>query len=86
MKQEYWQKYLDEFISILTKNKIHYWLDGGILLGAIREGNFIGKDTDIDLGIYEFELNRQNYEIQNFISICIYFFINICARICTCWS
>lgn len=62
MKQESWQKYMNEFLTILKKNKLQYWLDGGILLGAVREGNFIKGDTDVDLGIFEFELNKKNYD------------------------
>ena len=38
---------------VLYKNKIHYWLDWGALLGMIRSGDLIKHDHDIDLGIFK---------------------------------
>ena len=37
---------------VLYKNKIHYWLDWGALLGLVRSGNLIEHDHDIDFGIF----------------------------------
>jgi len=37
----------------LDRNQIFYFIDGGTLLGAIREGEIIEHDDDIDLGILE---------------------------------
>jgi phosphorylcholine metabolism protein LicD/GT2 family glycosyltransferase len=53
---------LTSFISILSKYKLHYFLDGGTLLGAIRNNNFIDKDGDMDIGIFnsEWELVKEN--------------------------
>jgi hypothetical protein len=38
--------------EILRGLGITYWLDCGTLLGAIRENDFIGHDTDIDFGVF----------------------------------
>lgn len=35
--------------QILDRTEIKFWLHGGTLLGAIRQGNFIPGDWDIDL-------------------------------------
>jgi phosphorylcholine metabolism protein LicD len=37
---------------VLYKNKIHYWLDWGALLGLVRSGNLTEHDHDIDFGIF----------------------------------
>lgn len=37
--------------AILDENKISWFLDMGTLLGAMREGDFIAWDNDIDIGV-----------------------------------
>lgn len=39
--------------SILEKNDVRYWLEGGSLLGAARSGDIIPWDYDVDIGIYQ---------------------------------
>lgn len=39
--------------SILEKFGVTYWLEGGSLLGAARNGDIIPWDYDIDIGIYQ---------------------------------
>ena len=36
----------------LDNNNLHFWLDYGPLLGAMREKDFIAHDLDIDLGMF----------------------------------
>lgn len=38
---------------VLTKHKIHYWIDGGLLLGAVRHRGLIPWDDDGDIEILE---------------------------------
>lgn len=50
-------KLLKQFVSLLDKRSIEYWLAYGTLLGAYRHQGFIPWDDDIDLG-----MERQQYE------------------------
>lgn len=42
-----------EFCTALNESKTVFWLVFGTLLGAEREGNIIGHDIDIDLGVFD---------------------------------
>ena len=48
--------------NILEKNNVIHWITDGTLLGAIREGNFIGHDTDTDLGVLYSSFNKESYD------------------------
>ncbi|KAG8177706.1 hypothetical protein JTE90_008331 [Oedothorax gibbosus] len=39
--------------GILQKCGVRYWLEGGSLLGAVRTGDIIPWDYDVDIGIYQ---------------------------------
>lgn len=45
------QKMLHDVTVILEQNKIPYTLEGGTLLGIVREGRLLPWDTDMDLTI-----------------------------------
>jgi hypothetical protein len=39
--------------KILDELGIRFWLAGGTRLGAVREGDFITHDSDIDIGVWD---------------------------------
>ena len=47
-----------KFLEILKPQKIDFFLTGGSLLGAVRQGSFAGRPSDIDFGIKEEELPK----------------------------
>jgi lipopolysaccharide cholinephosphotransferase len=47
------KKLLRKLTKYLISNNIEYWLDGGTLLGAVRNHKFIPWDDDADIGITE---------------------------------
>lgn len=44
--------------KILDNHKINYWLDEGALLGAVREKKLIAWDHDIDLSIWNTDIEK----------------------------
>ena len=42
---------LKDISDLLELEKIQYWLDGGTLLGVVRDNKLIDGDIDIDIGI-----------------------------------
>ena len=51
--------------NIIENLSIDYWIEGGTLLGAVRDKRFIPWDNDIDLGILC--KNYNNETISNLI-------------------
>jgi phosphorylcholine metabolism protein LicD len=45
--------FLEGSIDILNKNSIKYYLDFGILIGAVRDGGFIPWDDDMDISLVD---------------------------------
>jgi len=64
-----------DLISVMDKLKIHYFFVHGSLLGAVRDGNFIIEDDDIDIALFREDYNKlfsygtdlikKNYFLQN---------------------
>ena len=44
--------------SVLEKHQVRYWLEGGSLLGAVRNGDIIPWDYDVDIGIYHEDIPK----------------------------
>ncbi|KAF8789217.1 ribitol 5-phosphate transferase FKRP-like [Argiope bruennichi] len=44
--------------GILEKCGVRYWLEGGSLLGAVRTGDIIPWDYDVDIGIYKEDIQK----------------------------
>ena len=42
---------LEEVFKICLENELICWVDGGTLLGAVRESNFLENETDLDFGV-----------------------------------
>ncbi|XP_014243601.1 fukutin-related protein [Cimex lectularius] len=42
----------------LEQSQTRYWLEGGSLLGAIRSGDILPWDYDVDIGIYKEDISR----------------------------
>jgi len=51
-------KMLKDVTNILDKNHIDYWLEGGTLLGVIRENRLLPWDNDMDISIKEDYLDK----------------------------
>jgi hypothetical protein len=49
--REHVTRLLHECTTALDQAGIHYWLDYGALLGAVRDGGMIPWDNDADIGI-----------------------------------
>jgi phosphorylcholine metabolism protein LicD len=49
---------LETLTKLMSDNNIITWLDCGTLLGAVRDNDFIGHDTDVDIAAYESNYNR----------------------------
>lgn len=52
------RKLLKDVTELLDKNNINYWIDGGSLLGAVREGGQILHDDDCDIAIMDSEKKK----------------------------
>lgn len=55
------EKVLFEIHKIFKKHKVHYWLDGGALLGIKRTGELLEYDHDVDLCVWEVSLKKFPY-------------------------
>jgi len=52
--------------EILDRHNIHFWLDYGTLLGAIRDKRFIPSDNDIDITVFNEDIPKLKELKQDF--------------------
>jgi len=51
-------KLISDVSSVLKRNGITHWIDGGTLLGAVRHQEIIPWDDDADFGVFEEDWKR----------------------------
>lgn len=56
--KEHLYELLKELSFLFDKIGIKYWLDGGTLLGAVRDGEMIAWDRNINIGILKNDLQK----------------------------
>ena len=52
------EKAFFDFVSILNKLKIPWWLDGGQLLRLYREDAFALNEVDFDIGVFYSDMSK----------------------------
>ena len=62
-KRSYFLKILLRNVwAALEVNKVHYWLNDGTLLGAVRDNDFLYWEHDIDLGMWSDSISAEKKE------------------------
>ena len=56
---------LETVTNIFKENNITTWLDCGTLLGVIREKDFLGHDTDVDISSFEDDYDKALQIVNN---------------------
>ena len=49
-------------VDLLKKRKIHYWLDCGTLLGAVRDNKLLPWDKDLDISIIKEDVTNDDMD------------------------
>ncbi|KAK2159733.1 hypothetical protein LSH36_147g03041 [Paralvinella palmiformis] len=49
---------------ILDRQHIRYWLEGGSLLGAVRNSDIIPWDYDVDIGMYRDDISKSTHLVN----------------------
>ncbi|MBK3519498.1 LicD family protein [Carboxylicivirga marina] len=57
------QKLLERVVSIADKCNLDYWLEGGTLLGIVRENRILPWDNDLDISVRDVS----DKDIENFV-------------------
>ena len=59
------KKSIIETVKVLEKNKIKYFIEGGLFLGAARDNKLIEWDWDFEIGLYYEQVKDKVYEIKH---------------------
>ena len=54
-----------EIVNILKSNNIFFFLQGGVLLGAVRNNSFIQWDWDVEISLFSDEFFEKRELIKN---------------------
>ena len=54
-----------EIVNILKSNNIFFFLQGGVLLGAVRNNSFIQWDWDVEISLFSDEFFEKREIIKN---------------------
>ena len=54
-----------EIVNILKSRNIFFFLQGGVLLGAVRNNNFIKWDWDVEISLFSDEFFEKRELIKN---------------------
>lgn len=74
---------LDAFAKVCNEQHLTWWLDGGTLLGAVRDGKMIPWDDDIDVIMPREDYDRLNQLVEVYPSLFgKYFFQTGCTDTC----
>ena len=63
--QKYMLDMLKQLLEIFKEHRIHYYMIGGTLIGAVRHKGFIPWDDDIDLAIPRMDYDRFISELRD---------------------
>ena len=55
-----------EIKEVFDKTDLDYWLDGGTLLGAVRDGKILEWDGDVDLGTWYDDARQIAFVLPDF--------------------
>jgi len=57
------KKNFQKIVDILNDMKVSFFLEGGVLLGAIRDNNFIKWDWDVEIALFSNDFNNKFNDI-----------------------
>lgn len=56
-------------VDIFTRYQCKWWLDAGVCLGVVRDGNFLSFKDDIDIGLPSIHINLWDMLIEDFKAV-----------------
>lgn len=59
-------KQLQDVLALFHQHELNYWLDSGTLLGLMREGELLESDKDLDISVWDTELEKLQKILPSF--------------------